>query len=156
MQFVEGVSRDVFGSIVLCSNIKSPPGRKGFEKTFWPGVEVGLQGWERTHSQGNIAGYESPQAICYAPREVNEYFQRLGIESFIQEFFKNKVKNVDLWLTTVTSAHPRTLRLKEIRYCVEAVCGGQLLASIEASIMIEDKKALPRITVDGPRHELFF
>ena len=149
MQFVEGVSRDVFGSIVIRSKIKSPPGRLGYEKMFWPGVEVGLVGWERAHSQGNITGHESLHAIRYAPREVNQHFQRLGIERFIQELFKEKARDVDLWLTTVTATHPKTLRLKEIQYRVDAVRKGQSRTLFEVSIMVEDKKTFPRITIDG-------
>ena len=147
MRFVEGVRRDALGDIVIQSRIQSPPGRSGFEKRFWPGVEVALMGWERAHSQGNITGNECPHAIRYAPVEVNQHFQRLGIERFIRELFEMKAIDVELWLTTITSTHPRTLRLKEIQYCVDAIRGGQSSALFEASIIVEDKKKLPTITV---------
>jgi hypothetical protein len=149
MQFIEGVSRDAFGGVVIRSKIKSPPGRQGYEKMFFPGIELGLLGWERAHSQGNITGHESSHAIRYAPREVNQHFQRLGIERFIRELFTEKAQDVELWLTTVTYTHPQTLRLKEIQYRVDAVRLGQSRALFEASIMIENKKQLPRITVDA-------
>ena len=147
MHFVEGVSRDPLGDIVIRSKVKSPPGRLGFEKMFWPGVEVGLVGWERAHSQGSITGHESAHGIRYAPKEVNQQFQRLGIERFIQELYTRKAVDVELWLTTVTSTHPRTLRLKEIQYRIDAVRKGQSKALFEASIMVEDRKKMPRITV---------
>ncbi|MEW8626425.1 MAG: polymorphic toxin type 4 domain-containing protein [Candidatus Thiodiazotropha sp.] len=147
MIFVEGTSRDALGDIVIRSKVKSPPGRLGFEKMYWPGVEVGLQGWERAHSQGNITGHESPHGIRYAPREVNQYFQRLGIEKFIQELYKLKADDVDLWLTTVTSTHTGTLRLKEIQYRVDVVRRGQSKALFEASIEVENKKSFPKISV---------
>jgi hypothetical protein len=149
MRFTEGVSRDAFGSIVIRSVLKSPPGRSGFEKMFWPGVEVGLVGWERAHSQGNITGHESRHGIRYAPRIVNQHYQRLGIEKFIRELFEEKSQDVDIWLTTVTATHPRTLRLKEIQYRVDAVRFGQSLALFEASIEIENKTDLPRIVVNA-------
>ncbi|MCG7941291.1 MAG: polymorphic toxin type 4 domain-containing protein [Candidatus Thiodiazotropha lotti] len=147
MAFIEGTSRDALGDIVIRSKVKSPPGRLGYEKMYWPGVEVGLQGWERAHSQGNITGHESPHGIRYAPREVNQHFQRLGIEKFIQELYKLKADDVDLWLTTVTSTHTGTLRLKEIQYRVDVVRRGQSKALFEASIEVENKKSFPKISV---------
>ncbi|SRR5208283_2005097 len=146
MQLVQGVGRDVFGGIVIRSKVASPPGRQGYEKMYFPGIELGLKGWERAHSQGNITGHESPHAIRYAPWEVNQHFQRLGIERFIRELFAEKAKDVDLWLTTVTYTHPRTLRLKEIQYRVDAARRGCSKVLFEASIMVEDKKTNPRIT----------
>ncbi|MCG7982056.1 MAG: polymorphic toxin type 4 domain-containing protein [Candidatus Thiodiazotropha lotti] len=147
MAFIEGTSRDALGDIVIRSKVKSPPGRLGYEKMYWPGVEVGLQGWERAHSQGNITGHESPHGIRYAPREVNQHFQRLGIEKFIQELYQLKADDVDLWLTTVTSTHTGTLRLKEIQYRVDVVRRGQSKALFEASIEVENKKSFPKISV---------
>lgn len=149
MQFVEGVSRDALGNVVIRSRINAPPGRRGYEKRFWPGVEVGLLGWERAHSQGNITGHESPHAIRYAPSEVNQHFQRLGIERFVQELFQEKAEDVVLWLTTVTATHPGTLRLREIQYRVDAVRAGRSHALFEASITVEDKKVRPRVTVEA-------
>jgi hypothetical protein len=148
MQFIEGQTRDIFGGIVIRSKVSSPPGRQGFEKKFFPGIEIGLPGWERAHSQGNITGHENQHGIRYAPREVNQHFQRLGIERFIRELYAEKAANVDLWLTTVTYTHPRTLRLKEIQYRVDAVRHGQPRALFEASITVEDKKTFPKIAVD--------
>jgi hypothetical protein len=36
--------RDALGGIVIQSKIGAPPGRSGFEKQFFRGVEVGLAG----------------------------------------------------------------------------------------------------------------
>jgi hypothetical protein len=149
MSFIEGTSRDALGDIVIRSKVKSPPGRMGFEKMFWPSIEVGLPGWERAHSQGNITGHESAHGIRYAPREVNQSFQRLGIERFIRELFDLKANDVDLWLTTVTSTHPGTLRLKEIQYRLDAVRKGTSKTLFEASIEVEDNKKAPRISIHG-------
>jgi hypothetical protein len=149
MGFVEGTSRDALGNIVIRSKVKSPPGRLGFEKMFWPSIDVGLPGWERAHSQGNITGHESAHGIRYAPKEVNQTFQRLGIEKFIKELYEMKAKDVDLWLTTVTSTHPGTLRLKEIQYRLDAVRKGMSKALFEASIEVENKTKAPRISIQG-------
>lgn len=147
MQFSEGVSRDAFGGVVIRSKIKSPSGRLGYEKLFWPGVQVGLKEWERAHSQGNITGCESAHGIRYAPREVNQRFQRLGIERFIREHYEEKADDVELWLTTTTYTHQWTPRLKEITYVVHVVRNSKSWALFEASIMIEDKKEFPKITI---------
>ena len=155
MNFVEGTSRDALGHIVIRSKVKSPPGRLDYEKLFWPSIEVGLPGWERAHSQGNITGRESPHGIRYAPKEVNQQFQRLGVERFIKELFELKAADVELWLTTVTSTHPGTLRLKEIQYRLDVVRRGISKALFEASIEVENKTKVPRISISGrERHAI--
>lgn len=138
--------RDALGGQVIESRIAAPPGRHGFERQFFRGVEVGLPGWERAHSQGNITGHESAQAIRYAPSEVNQAFQRLGVEGFIRELFEEVATGVDLYLTTVTYTHPGTLRLKEIQYRVDARRQGLARTLFEASIEVEDNRHTPRVT----------
>lgn len=138
--------RDALGGVVIQSRVSKPPGRLGYEKDFFPGVEVGLAGWERAHSQGNITGHESARAIRYAPSEVNQAFQRLGIERFIKELYDEKATDVELQLTTVTYTHPGTLRLKEIQYRVDAIRRGLSRPLFEASIEVEDTRVSPRVT----------
>lgn len=135
------------GGRVIQSRVAAPPGRLGFERQFFPGVEVGLTGWERAHSQGNITGRESPHGIRYAPREVNQAFQRLGIERFIRELFEELRPGVELWLTTVTYTHPGTLRLKEIQYRVDAKVRAASRPLFEASIEVEDSRDNPKVWV---------
>jgi len=137
--------RDALGGIVIESRIAAPPGRQGFERQFFPGVEVGLPGWQRAHSQGNGTGHESPFAIRYAPAEVNQEFQRLGIERFIRELFAMKRANVELELRTVTYTHPGTLRLREIQYLVTAIRDGRTHSLFEAAIEIGDSRKNPRV-----------
>nr|WP_255681978.1 polymorphic toxin type 4 domain-containing protein [Luteimonas sp. BDR2-5] len=129
--------------------MRPAPGRLGFEKQLFPGIEVGLAGWQRAHSQGNGTGFESPHAIRYAPEEVNQQFQRLGIERYLRELFELKPPDVELWLTTVTATHPRTLRLKEIQYRVDAVKGGLTRRIFEAGIEVADQKINPRVTISA-------
>ncbi|MGH9720730.1 MAG: polymorphic toxin type 4 domain-containing protein [Bryobacteraceae bacterium] len=138
--------RDAFGGIVIQSKVGAPPGRLGFENQFFRGVELGLVGWERAHSQSNITGHESARGIRYAPRELNQEFQRLGIEAFIRELFEAAAPDVELFLTTVTYTHSGTLRLKEIQYRLDARRRGAVHTLFEASLEVEDKKQLPRIT----------
>lgn len=147
MALIEGTTRDALGGIVICSRMRTSPSRLDYEKILLPAVEVGLPGWERAHSQGKITGVESPNAIRYAPAEVNQIFQRLGIEGFISELFKMKAPETELWLTTVTYTHPMTLRLKEIQYRVDAVVGDVTKTLFEASIEIQDNRQSPRVTI---------
>jgi hypothetical protein len=145
MQFAERTFRDATGATVIQSRLQPATVRQGFEKKLLPAIEVGLVGWQRAHSQGAGTGAESPNAIRYAPEEVNQRFQRLGIERYIRELFDRKPADTELWLTTVTSTHPRTLRLKEIQYRLDAVRNVQSRRLFEASITIEDKRINPHV-----------
>jgi hypothetical protein len=40
--FLERTYRDALGAIVIQSRLQPAPGRQGFERQFFPGVEVGL------------------------------------------------------------------------------------------------------------------
>lgn len=147
MQFSERTFKDALGSTVIQSRLQAASPREGFEKQFFRGIEVGLAGWERSHSQGGGTGHESASAIRYAPREVNQAFQNRGIERYLRELVKLKPADTELWLTTVTSTHPRTLRLKEIQYRVDAVKKGMSRKLFEATIEIADQRVNPRVTV---------
>jgi hypothetical protein len=149
MQFSERTFKDAFGDTVIQSRLQPAPGRQGFEKQLFPGIEVGLPGWQRAHSQGSGTGHESPHAIRYAPEEVNQEFQRLGIERYLRELVTLKPADTQLWLTTVTSTHPRTLRLKEIQYRVDAVKNGMSRRLFEASIEVADQRLNPRVTINA-------
>jgi len=147
MNFSERTFRDALGGTVIQSRLRPAPGRQGFEKQLFPGIEVGLPGWQRAHSQGSGTGFESPHAIRYAPEEVNQQFQRLGIERYLRELVALKPTDTDLWLTTVTATHPRTLRLMEIQYRVDAVRQGISRKLFEAGIEVADQRVNPRVTV---------
>lgn len=149
MQFAERTYKDALGATVIQSRLRSAAQRQGFEKLMFPGIEVGLVGWQRAHSQGSGTGVESPMAIRYAPEEVNQQYQRLGIERSLRELLSLQPADTELWLTTVTETHPRTLRLKEIQYRVDAVKGVTSRRLFEASIEIADQKISPRVTVNS-------
>ena len=135
-------------SVIQC-RLRPAPGRQGFEKQMFPGIQVGLAGWQRSHSQGSGTGFESPNAIRYAPEEVNQQFQRLGIERYLRELVELKPNDTELWLTTVTATHPRTLRMKEIQYRVDAVKNAVSRTLFEASIEIADQRLNPRVTIQA-------
>jgi hypothetical protein len=149
MVFSERTYRDALGAIVIQSRLEASSSRQGFEKRLFPGIEVGLAGWQRAHSQGSGTGFESPHAIRYAPEEVNQHFQRLGIERYLRELLTLAPKDTELWLTTVTATHSRSLRLKEIQYRVDAVRAGASRRLFEASIEIADQRINPRVTVNA-------
>jgi len=116
---------------------------------MFPSIELGLKGWERSHSQGAGTGHESPHGILYAPKEVNQQLQNRGIEQFIRDFFQVKAKDVDLYLTTVTTAWPRTRRLQSIEYVLEARRGNIRRTLLEASIEVSNDRERPRIKVSA-------
>ena len=147
MQFSERTYKDASGATVIQSRLGHAVSRQGLEKLMFPGIEVGLFGWQRAHSQGAGTGFESPSAIRYAPQEVNQHYQRLGIERYLRDLLALKPAGTELWLTTVTMTHPRTLRLKEIQYRVDAVKGAASHKLFEASIEVADQKFNPHITV---------
>jgi hypothetical protein len=156
MLFTECTFKDAVGGTVIRSRLQPALGRKGYEKVLFPGVEVGLPGWQRSHSQGSGTGFESPNAIRYAPEEVNQRFQRLGIERYLRELVELKPADTELWLTTVTTTHPGTLRLKEIQYRVDAVKKGSSQRLFEASIEIADRRINPAVTVEATPFVKYF
>ena len=124
--------------------------RAGWEKkVLLPGIEVGLAGWERSHSQGPGTGRESIHGIVYAPYGVNQQLQRLGIERFLRELVPKTAVGTELWLTTETYTYRDTNRLKEIIYRIDAVHQLQHRKVFEASIEVDDQKVNPRIRVDA-------
>lgn len=149
MHFAERTFRDAHGATVIQSRLRPATGRQGFENLLFPAIEVGLAGWERAHSQGAGTGFESSEGIRYAPQEVNRHYQALGIERILRDLVQKKPADTELWLTTVTSTHPRTLRLKEIQYRVDAVRGASTRRVFEASIEIADTRISPRVTAQA-------
>jgi hypothetical protein len=167
----EIIRRDHFGNIVIRSRIgASSQTRLGYENILPRGVKVGLEGWERAHSQGQGTGHESAHGIVYAPREVNQGLQRLGIESTIiklqeaitdRRFRERNIlpkDNIILILTTVTGTHKKleqgrqadTNRLKEITYVVQSYSEirRSFTTLFEASIEVDDAVKNPRVRTE--------
>ena len=149
MHFAERTFQDALGATVIQNRLRPATGRQGFENLLFPSIEVGLAGWQRAHSQGAGTGFESPHGIRYAPQEVNQHYQRLGIERMLRDLIQKKPADTERWLTTVTSTYLRTLRLKEIQYRVDAVRGASTRRVFEASIEIADQRVSPRVTTQA-------
>lgn len=154
MEFVAQTFREPGGAVVIRSRLARAARRRDLEKQMLPGIAVGLAGWHRAHSQGAGTGSESEHGIMYAPEEVNQHFQRLGIERYLRELFQRTPSNVELWLTTVTTAHPLTRRLKEIQYRVDAVRGRDSRRLFEASIEVSNSRTAPKIDVHATPYVL--
>lgn len=59
MIFVEGTTKDAMGDTVIRSKLGPSTSRLDFEQQLFRGIEVGLPGWERAHSQGHGTGHET-------------------------------------------------------------------------------------------------
>ena len=151
MHFAERTFRDALGDLVIQSRLRPPATRNGYERRIFSGVQFGLDGWQRAHSQGAGTGNESAEGIRFAPEAVNQAYQNHGIEKFLRKLVEEN-PNAELWLTTVTAAHPRTLRLKEIQYRVDVVHRGQSRCLLEASIEVSNSTESPRVTVNVSPH----
>jgi hypothetical protein len=148
MHLSERSFRDALGDLVIVSRLRPAVERNGYEKRFFSGIQFGLDGWQRAHSQGAGTGSESAEGIRFAPPAVNLAYQNQGIEKFLRKLVADN-PGTELWLTTVTSTHPRTLRLKEIQYRVDAVHRGQSRCLLEASIEVSNDTVNPRVTVNA-------
>ena len=148
MHLAERTFRDAFGDLVIVSRLRPAVERNGYEKQIFSGIQFGLDGWQRAHSQGAGTGNESAEGIRFAPPEVNLVYQNRGIEKFLRKLVADN-PSTELWLTTVTATHPRTLRLKEIQYRVDAVHRGQSRCLLEAGIEVSNDTVNPRVTVNA-------
>jgi len=134
------------GERVIKSTLEPGTGKTKFQKRLFEGVEIGLAGWDRAHSQGVMTGTESPDAIYYAPEEVNRSWMK-RLEIFLRDLAAAKPKDEKLCIMTVTTAHPLTLRLAEIQYEVTAIkTGNSSRTVLTASIAVENKKTNPKVT----------
>lgn len=82
-----------------------------------------VAGMERAHTLGQGTGFESPFAIFYAPREVNQIIQNNGVEEMLRGLHSSARPGESFHVSTLTKPHPGTQRLAEIRYRVEVKRG---------------------------------
>ena len=124
-------------------------GRQGFEKQFYSAGEHGqesVKGMHRAHTLGQGTGFESPYGIYYAPAEVNLIVQNNGIEEFMRGLYDALPPGARAHVKTVTKAHPKSLRLREIRYQLEIDLGnGEREFLFEYVINVSDG-VNPRVT----------
>jgi hypothetical protein len=83
-----------------------------------------VAGMERAHTLGQGTGFESPFAIFYAPREVNQIIQNNGVEELLRGLNSSALPGETFHVSTLTKPHLGTQRLAEIRYRVEVKRGG--------------------------------
>ncbi|MDZ4822252.1 MAG: polymorphic toxin type 4 domain-containing protein [Flavobacteriales bacterium] len=155
----ELVKLDASGNLVIRSRVDKGQQRQDLENNMLPGSRVGLQGWERSHSQGAGTGHESPFGIVYAPSIVNQQYQNLGVEKKIRDLFEALPKfekrkgDIILVLQTVTATwwetFPKkrdTRRLKDITYTIESHSQslGTWTILFEATIWVDNAALSPR------------
>lgn len=132
LEFPDGtrVWRDPHSRVVMHETTLGPrPGRQGTESANYTasdhgGLPKGPK-YERAHTLGQTTGTESPFAIWYAPRFVNQNLQNLGIERYMRSLADNQLPNTSYRLVTETAAHPDSSRLSRISYRVEIMVNGQ-------------------------------
>jgi Domain of unknown function (DUF4157)/Bacterial toxin 4 len=118
---VYAVERPPLGEprVVIRSKLGRPMWRRGYEKQYALAAEYALEeiaGWQRAHSQGAGIGAESGAAIRLATKEVNQELQKEGVERTMRGLVEQLQPGDELHLTTVTTTHQGTLRLKDIQY----------------------------------------
>lgn len=130
------------GGVVIESTLAPGRRRAGFEHEHFRRGEMGREDYvssdlELAHSQGAGTGHESPFGILYAPREVNQELQNLGIEEFMRTMVRNPTPGVTLQQVTRTRAHPRTRLLSQIDYAVYAMVDGERRLVFSVSIRVD-------------------
>jgi hypothetical protein len=115
--------------------------RQGTELEMFSAGKSGqpeLAGMQRAHTLGQGTGFESPFGIYYAPEEVNQIIQNNGIEEFFRGLQESARYGESFEVSTLTTAHPGSLRLKEIRYEVRLVRNGKKDFMFEYVINVGD------------------
>ncbi len=135
------------GETVICNYTGLGHERMGTENALPSGIEVGLPGWHRAHSQG--AGLnESAHGILYAPPEVNLGYQNLGIETFMRDTSRMLPPETRMVLTTATRAQPGGQHiLASIQYKIEIEVNGVRTRIIEAGIDVQNIRDNPRVDI---------
>jgi transposase-like protein len=105
-----------------------------------------LAGMQRAHTLGQGTGFESPFGIYYAPAEVNQIVQNNGLEELFRGFRDKALANATFHVSTLTTAHPNSLRLKEIRYRLELERGGKKDFLFEYVINVGNDVPYPTVT----------
>ena len=131
------------------SVLGTAPGRQDFELEMFLASETGrpeLRGMERAHTLGQGTGFESPFGIYYAPREVNQIIQNNGIEEFLRGLRDNAATGETFHVATLSTPHPDSVRLQEIRYRVEISRNGRRDFMFEYVINVGNDVPNPTVT----------
>jgi hypothetical protein len=94
---------------------------------------------ERAHVHGAGRGVESPFGIGLAPREVNQYLQAQGIESYIGRLRDALADHpgIEILYHTDVTFHPGTSRQSKIGYGIDVVINGERIRFAEFAIHID-------------------
>jgi hypothetical protein len=103
--------------------------RANYEGEYYSRSEMGRQDYassdlERAHAQGAGTGFEAKFGISYAPREVNQELQNIGIEEFLRTIEINVPSDITFRLLTEIRRHPGSLRLAQVLYRLDAFYKG--------------------------------
>jgi hypothetical protein len=139
----ERVFRAGDGGIVIESRLGRPGARKHFEAAYFSRGELQLDDYtralmERAHAQGAGTGFESPFAILYAPRVVNQELQNTGIEQFLRELRAKAPADTEFHLVTNSKAYAASRRLSSIEYRIDVSTGGVRKRLFEVEISVSD------------------
>jgi len=130
------------GDVIRHDSVLGPSSRRaGTELEFFSAGEYGrpeVAGMERAHTLGQGTGFESPFGLFFAPREVNQVIQNNGIEEFFRGLQESARPGEFFEVSTMTTAYPGTLRLKEIRYRVNLARNGKKDFMFEYVINVGD------------------
>jgi hypothetical protein len=140
--------------IVIESRLGKGTRRRDFETAYFSRSEMELPGYvksdlERAHSGAPSLGFESPYAIPYAPREVNQVLQNLGIEEALRALERNRARDVYYRIVTHTRMHPTTRRLSLIEYSVVAVQNNKSTRLFSTGIRVEGTLESPLVSIAG-------
>jgi hypothetical protein len=93
---------------------------------------TGLPGYERAHLWGPGFGDEAADGIMYAPRDVNQYLQNLGIEGVIRQTARDaRARGGRVWVTAKATSHPPGTRGLPPEH------PGEVLASVEYNVQTQ-------------------
>ncbi|MDD7965488.1 polymorphic toxin type 4 domain-containing protein [Actinomycetospora lemnae] len=123
--------------------------RAGQEKEHFTASEHGNLAagpkYERAHTLGAGTGFESPYAIYYAPRVVNQDLQNQGIEAYMRSLATGPPPGHQYRVITSTSTIPDTRRLGGVAYRLQAVVDGRVHDVASYEIQITGSKDHPRV-----------
>jgi len=115
---------------VIESRLAPGTRRAKYEGEYYSRSEMGRKDYvdsdlERAHAQGAGTGFEARFGISYAPREVNQELQNIGVEEFLRLIETHRPAEVTFQLLTEVKRHPGSLRLAQVLYRLDAVYKGQ-------------------------------
>ena len=145
----ERTMRDDFGGIVTNTRLFSARNHIGFEKKYFPNLQVSQFGWERAYETGFAFVTGGPAGVIHAPWEISRFYERLGVEHFMTMIFSHTAHDVEIWLSTSVFTFPGTNRARKIVYRFDGWRQKKTYGLYQASLTIEDKISDPAIIAES-------